>query len=152
MLGRNVVTSAPMTAQKGIIGYEDFERRMRCTYAIIYPYMYFWRVLKSTTDWAFIVVPHLRSLSRSSTKYMKIYYVYFGFQRSGDNGTKRQSTNRLHVCSHLEKRAAATSVINIFTPMRGDQPLMDVQLAPLSTLQRWTRRYRRWKSLVGFLL
>jgi hypothetical protein len=42
MLGRNVVISAPITAQKGIIiGYDDFDRGMRCTYAIIYPLMYF---------------------------------------------------------------------------------------------------------------
>jgi hypothetical protein len=31
-------------------------------------------------------------------------------------GTKRQSTKRLHVCSHLEKRAAAPSVISTFHP------------------------------------
>jgi hypothetical protein len=113
---RNVVILAPMTVQKGIIGYEDLDRRMRWTYALIYSCMYFWRVLKSTVYSAFIGVPLLRSLSRNSAKYMRTYYVSFGFKKSDDIVTKRQSTKRLHVCSHLEKRAAATTFINIFHP------------------------------------
>jgi hypothetical protein len=52
---------------------------------------------------------------------MRIYYVSFGFQKSDDMRTKRQSTKRLHVISHLEKRAAAKSV-TFFTPMRGHRP------------------------------
>jgi hypothetical protein len=65
----------------------------------------------------YCIVPLLRSQSKNSTKYKRIYNVSFGFKKSDDIGTKRQSTKRLNVCSHLQKRAAATSVSNIIYPV-----------------------------------
>jgi hypothetical protein len=132
MFGRNVVISAPMTVQKGIIGCKDFDQRMRWTYAIIYPYMYFLRVLKSTICWTFIVIPLFRSLSKNSTKYMRIYYVTYGLKKATLWGRNVSLPSDYTSVVTLKSAWQPHQSVAFFTPIRGDQPWMDVRLASLS--------------------